>query len=313
MANLAQRIGQEFKTLRDNELSLKLSSADFNTMFELSGSDIIFKGNLIPESTETLSIGSETNKIMDLYVSANTIHLGESTTLEGTSIVIDGGANPTSLSETPTLLASALIAKPFTYNPGSGNVTVRPTIAFQDTAGNSYPLSFDTVNNKFSFDALGNHGEGSIVAKDLELSGALTVDGAIVSNSDVRFDSDVILGYDINNTITLNGNVVVKEAMTFEGSPVIFEDGATLGDGNDDIVVNSGLANTFTVTAQNISVDADGNVSAASVNGIESTGTAGEMLYHNGTSWTKISAGTTGQVLEMGADGVPAWADRTIG
>ena len=182
--NLAQRIGQEFKILRANELplkadtstvnsalALKVDSTTLGSMFELVNGEIVFKGNLVPSQNEVFSIGSATNKIKDLFVSANTIYLGAATTIEGTSITVDAGTNPTTLNDTPTTMASTIIAKPFTYNPGTGNITVRPTIGFQDTQGNTYPISFDTVNNKFSFDALGNHGQGSVVAKNLEISG----------------------------------------------------------------------------------------------------------------------------------------------
>jgi hypothetical protein len=41
-------------------------------------------------------------------------------------------------------------------------------------------------------------------------------------------------------------------------------------------------------------------------NGVPS-GTGGDMLYHNGTNWVRLPAGTTGQVLKMGASGMPVW------
>ncbi len=37
------------------------------------------------------------------------------------------------------------------------------------------------------------------------------------------------------------------------------------------------------------------------------TPTNGDMLYFNGTSWTAVPKGTTGQVLTMNASGVPEW------
>ncbi len=37
------------------------------------------------------------------------------------------------------------------------------------------------------------------------------------------------------------------------------------------------------------------------------TPTTGDMLYYNGTSWTAVPKGTTGQVLTMNASGVPEW------
>lgn len=40
------------------------------------------------------------------------------------------------------------------------------------------------------------------------------------------------------------------------------------------------------------------------------TGTMGAILYYNGSSWTGLPAGTSGQVLVM-SSGVPAWAPTT--
>lgn len=275
--NLAQRVAAEFKTLRDNELTLKANVADvmdissFNLdYFEKTGDDITFKGNLIPDTDIAWSIGSPTNKLKDLYVSANTIHLGDSTTLAGTSITVDAGVNPTSVADTPTIVASALIAKPFTYDPGTGNVLVRPTIAFQDTLGNNYPISFDTVNNKFSFDALGNFGQGSVVAKNLELGGNLTLDGSfnltgytfsptqLTVDGGLRVDGNTVLGYDQTSTVELRGTTSVK-------APITFELGATLGDGNDNIVINSGAANLLTINALNITLNDQGVLGGVSI------------------------------------------------
>ena len=36
-------------------------------------------------------------------------------------------------------------------------------------------------------------------------------------------------------------------------------------------------------------------------------GVAGDMLYHNGTTWLRLPIGTTGQVLKVGASGMPVW------
>ena len=284
-SNLAQRIGQEFKALRDIELSLKADTSTVNdalalkvdsttlgSMFEMLNGEIVFKGNLVPSQNEVFSIGSATHKIKDLFVSANTIYLGSATTIEGTSITVDAGTNPTTLNDTPTVMASTIIAKPFKYNPGTGNIIVRPTIGFQDAQGNTYPISFDTVNNKFSFDALGNHGQGSVVAKNLEISGTLAIGsgGAITIagytfgstqfkiDNNLRVDGNVTLGYDLSSVVTLRGTTAVE-------APITFKEGATLGDGNDSITINSGLANNFLITAKNVSLDANGTLTGAKI------------------------------------------------
>jgi len=40
-------------------------------------------------------------------------------------------------------------------------------------------------------------------------------------------------------------------------------------------------------------------------------GVGGDIMYHNGTNWVKLPAGTIGQVLTIGSTGVPVWANNT--
>ena len=45
---------------------------------------------------------------------------------------------------------------------------------------------------------------------------------------------------------------------------------------------------------------------------IPASGASGDILYHNGTSYVRLPKGSDGQVLKM-VDGLPAWADQSIG
>jgi len=269
---------------------LDQTQTDLNAMFSWNGTteEITFKGDLIPENDSSLNIGSATKKIKDLYVSATTVHIGDNATFEGTSLSIDAGVSPTSAAEVPTIQASNITLKPFTYNPGGGDIDVRPVFQFQ-VGGQNYPISFDTVNNKFSFDAQGNVGQGVITCKDLEASGMATVDsirttGTAVVRFDqgLRVDGDVDLGYDDNNTVSIKGILDVQ-------TPVTFGEQATLGDGNDAITVNCGGANNFTITANNVTLDSAGKLTAGE---IESSGdlTIQGDLYVNGTQTTVDTA-----------------------
>jgi len=269
---------------------LDQTQTDLNAMFSWNGTqgEITFKGDLLPENTNTLNIGSETKKIKDLYLSAATLHIGDNATFEGTSLSIDAGLSPTSLAETPTIQASNITLKPFTYNPGGGDIETRPVFQFQ-VGGQNYPISFDTVNNKFSFDAQGNVGEGVIACKDIGASGEISADSIrTTGTAEVRFDQglrvdgDMSLGYDDNNTIAVKGILDVQ-------TPITFGEQATLGDGNDTIAVNCGAANDFTIVAQNASLDAAGKLTAAE---IESSGnmTVQGNLFVNGTQTTVDTA-----------------------
>jgi hypothetical protein len=246
-----------------NAVNGTLTSADVS----VAGSDITFKKNLIPDADSTLSLGSATRKWKDIFVSANTIHLGDSTQLSGTSIIVDAGGGANNLASIPTIQASKMVAKPYTYNPGGGPITVRPSIEFQ-VGANSYPISLNTSTLEFSLDAEGNYGTGSLVAKKITLansgSTALDLSGAIShtgnysntsTTSSFRFDGNTTFGYDATRSNTFKGVSLFEAAATFQGA-------VTMGNGSAAVTVNAGT-NNFLVTSGNFNVGANGNVAIA--------------------------------------------------
>lgn len=259
-------------------------NSDLYSMFSWNSSlgQITFKGDLIPATNGALSIGSATRKIKDLYLSAATLHVGDNATFEGTSLAIDAGPNPTSLGDTPTIQASSLVLMPFTYNPGSGDVTVDPVLTFQNSGGEQYGISFNLSQNQFSFDSPQGEGSGSLKAQNLTVVDTITADSIqttgtaqVKFNQDLRVDGDVTLGYDNNNTITIRGIVDLQ-------TPITFSQAATLGDGNDTVAVNCGSANNFTIVSQHANLDDTGKLT---VDSLETSGdvTVQGDLYVNGT------------------------------
>lgn len=69
------------------------------------------------------------------------------------------------------------------------------------------------------------------------------------------------------------------------------------------------------VTADDTSTTVQNIVAYNSTGGkniTELTGTQGDILYHNGTSWVKLAAGTSGQVLQTNGTGAnPSWASAS--
>lgn len=247
-------INTEIARLDTTNTTVSTHITKFDSMFSKSGSNILFHGNLLPATTNSYSIGDPQHVIKDLFVSANTIHLGDNTTVSGTSISIDAGDSPSSLTDMPTLMASKLVARPFSYNPGGGTVTVRPSIEFVDESGISNPISFNSATSTFSLDKQGNYGEGSLVGKHAGLQ-------TITTTGLARFDGNVNLGYDSNSVVTVRGTLDVQ-------TPITFGQAATLGDGNDTITINSGLGNDFLINAKNIQLDTAGNLTVASIGGV---------------------------------------------
>ena len=68
-------------------------------------------------------------------------------------------------------------------------------------------------------------------------------------------------------------------------------------------------------TADQVLNDAVDDGDADPTNEIElpTTGNVGDMAYWDGTTWVSIPSGTVGQVLTIGAGGVPAWSNASGG
>jgi hypothetical protein len=134
-------------------------------MFEQSGDDITVKGNLIPSQDNTWDLGSASSKWADAHISANTIYLGDNTTLSGTGISVQAPASPTQASEQPLLSGAKLTLNRFDYNDGSAK-SINPSISFdssfsigdgtQDVEIDCGPNTLTLIASNFSVDASGN-------------------------------------------------------------------------------------------------------------------------------------------------------------
>ena len=104
----------------------------------------------------------------------------------------------------------------------------------------------------------------------------------------------------------LAGNGGTPTATTLSGDVTIAADGAvTIA---DDAVTQAKIANDA-VGADQI---AAGAVDGAAIAMTEDA--QGDILYHDGTSYVRLGAGTAGQVLQSGgADGNPSWVDQAEG
>ena len=72
----------------------------------------------------------------------------------------------------------------------------------------------------------------------------------------------------------------------------------------------------MTNNTQRMVIDAAGAVTIGGSPVIAASGTAaqGDVLYHNGTAWVRLAAGTSGQFLKTnGAGANPAWASQAVG
>ena len=126
---------------------------------------------------------------------------------------------------------------------------------------------------------------GTVDAKDLNFRTSNQNRLKIQSGGDI----EIQMSLDVAHDLVVNGNSIIEGDLNVNG--VLYGDGSGL----TNIDVNDG--------------DAD------STNEIElpTTGNVGDMAYWNGTAWVSIPPGTVGQVLTIGAGGLPAWVDNNNG
>lgn len=110
-----------------------------------------------------------------------------------------------------------------------------------------------------------------------------------------------------NAALTFNEGTGNLSSTQFNGVALSTSAGATnylKGDGTYGAAPGDVTGDDTSTTAQNI-VAYSGT---GGKNITELTGTQGDILYHNGTSWAKLGAGTVGQYLKTGGTGAnPSW------
>jgi hypothetical protein len=127
-----------------------------------------------------------------------------------------------------------------------------------------------------------------------EVTGVLPVANGGTGNS-VYTNGQLLIGNTTGNTLT-------KATLT-QGTGISITNGAgsitIASTATGDVVGDDTTTTVQNIVAYN---------STGGKNITELTGTQGDVLYHNGTNWAKLGAGTAGQVLQTGGAGAnPSW------
>ena len=218
MANLAQRIGQEFKTLRDNELSLKLNTN--------ANQEIV--ADIVPALADTYTLGTIEKPFKDLYVGANSLYVN------GQQVISDNSG---------TIVVSADSDQNIQLKTeGSGDIEFLPngtgTIQFKGNIVLSAGATISTAG-------------GSNVMEALELTGSLkgpqtfTIDPA--AHGDNTGTVIIAGNLQVDGTTTTLNSVV----LTINDKAIVVADGAaTAAEANGaGIIVSDGTIANFTYNA----------------------------------------------------------------
>jgi len=162
--------------------SLNAASIYTDQLLPKSGNTVQIGGHLVPTQTETWNLGSPTYKFKDLYLSAATLYLGDNTTLGGSTfdITVEGA---TDAADQPVMAASLFTAKPFTYNPGGGDITLNPEYRFEDASQNVYKLRLNLADGHFNLDTPTGQGTGILDLKSLNVSNDGNVAGVLAGKT----------------------------------------------------------------------------------------------------------------------------------
>ena len=119
-------------------------------------------------------------------------------------------------------------------------------------------------------------------------------------------------GY-ISNLRIIKGTALYTSDFSVPTEPLTATAETVLLTANDSTINDDSASNNSLTVVGNTSVSSEvpftGTTTTTTTyaSAISSVGTAGDMYYHDGTSFVKLNKGTTGQTFTVGASGLPEW------
>lgn len=263
-------------------------------------------GDIIPAASNTYSLGSNANRWSNLYLSGNTIILGDSTitenedgnlvftNAEGGTLTVEGAdAVDTSMIANGTSNVKVASNAGVAFNlAGSDNVATISTAGVITSSGNVVPLGIKTDNYYYANGAAVTFGE-TAAGSDTQVQ--FNDNGSFGASGNLTFA-------DASGLLTASGNVVGNNFISTSGT-MLFGTGA--GQGTISVDTGTTTAGVFTTTMTDVNIGlnanvvicgtgktltARGNVSADNLN---STTLSVDDLYSSRTAVSVGSANTT--------------------
>lgn len=111
-------------------------------------------------------------------------------------------------------------------------------------------------------------------------------------------------------TLATNGTLTEERVLTVT-APLALADGGAGGNASLTLA-DSGVGASTTKLPASVTVDAKGRITAISP--VAASPAQGDIVYYNGSAWTNLGPGTSGQFLKtQGASANPIWATTTGG
>lgn len=255
--------------------------------------NIVPSGSIVPRANNTSSLGSPTNRFSNLYLSGNTIYLGNA------NITTDTGGNIVMSSYNGASMTVGGSTSVSTLSAGNSNISINvsgPLTFSSNGVANVMVITNNTVN------VTGNLSATNIITNNLYYSNGTPYDfrTAAGANTQIQYSNGTDLSASANLTyndttqvLTVNGNIVSNNVVSAHSlvsttGCVMVGNGVISVAGDQAGIFNSSVANiTIGVGSNNVTLgSATGNVFV--VNNFVSNG---NITTTNTVSSNNISVG----------------------
>lgn len=265
-------------------------------------------GNIVPISNVTYSLGSSTNRFKDLWLSGNTIQLGDSTiSTSGNGLALPSANVTTDLSVggNAVIAGNLTVAGTTTYVNSTNTSIADPIIELGGGANGAALLTSDGLDRGTLLHyAAGNTARDAFMGWKSSTSDFIFASNATVSNNVVTINTlgniraNYIVGTFAANSgaqpnITQVGTLI--SGLTVAGSGIFVTGGGGISGTGFSIASGLGTFTGLTANMGTVNFTNTTNVSLGAVGNLRITGGSnGQVLTTNGSgnlSWSTVSGG----------------------
>jgi len=254
----------------------------------------LFTGNLLPSANITYNLGSSTQRWKDLYLSGNTIYLGDST-ISG----VNGNITLTNSFGGQLIVTGNSVATTNSITNGNSNIVVNST---------TVTISANAVPNIVVVSNIGANVTGNISATGVKTDNYYYANGQPLdvggnpagSNTQIQFNNDSEFGASANltfnsstNLLTITGNIVATNANLGNAATAnyLFATSGTLTLANGVIAVSGNTGGIFSSTLTDLNIGLLANIVMGSSTG--NVTVQGNLKSNGGVTGTTLTGTLT--------------------